>query len=1474
MGKHRKVKPKRVLGWLLTLAMVLVMLPATSLTAWAYSGSGTEAEPYVVAEFEDLRSLIKNAPKDGSTRYIKLGADIINEQNTDGLDLECDAGQQIDLDLNGHVFSRIGLSNDNMFYVWSGGKLTIRDSAGGGMVESQLSGNSSNTVLYCREGGEVIVEGGTFISNYGYCLCLDGTAVINGGTFKTNTSKVYAFLVNGYLTMNGGHISCTRSDSDAMLINGGSSVSLYAMTTNSRIVRMQSETESIMYSIPWSSQLMQGTIDSSIRIDPDSETGLIEIKSDVYTTEGSGTEADPYVVVDAELLWPMFYSAPRDGSTRYIRLGTNLDISSGRLQIVNDNIKINLDLNGHTLTTKYNYVKRGSLTIGDSAGGGELQGSIDAGGTGQLTINGGSYRYNGRIIDGQGRASVIINDGSFYGECYYDFSPLIYLNGDGPNSPPMTCVINGGRFINTNEEVGTGGIMLDYDATDVDMTLAALETNVRIIKTYDKDASGIMSDIPSTSVLELYGDNNREDDNDILTVDKSTGLIRIVKYLPISSVDITGVVEPAVGETPKMTADVSVTGADKTKVAWFDWDGNRYLTDSDKFEADHTYMLMVTLEAREGYAFETTNSALAISVNGSKGFLGMANSKKVTCCCLFDPLPAVLTGRVQFTSAANVGKEIQKVLVGGTLANVDDAALHYQWEIHNGGSWEAVTVSNGTERNYIPTAEQAGKELRIVITADGYEGSVVSDGITVTKQYNPAAPTYAPTLRTGKGTDGKFSVLRVTIKRGQDYVWREGKVSDLSTLDWSVNAITAADGTDYADVTGLTEGSTYYVYTRFSETDEMQAGAGIRFSSIKMQSLQYLQKVILENYSDYGDGNTIYIPVGETVTIGVGAYPTGATSWSNFTFGDPSLSTAVYEVTSGSQVTQGAMPSSITLKGNGTGIGTLKAYYNGGMYDYGSWGVRVYDPSDPATYNVSFTDRPRYEDKSLTVGDSFTPESPDPGLMLPSEANDRYVYKWYVYEGVADVYGSPYGMTGENGYLRVDPDTGRVTALSAELDANKGSQYQPYVNLYAVNKNDSSQYTQVTSYKVTVNAEGEIPAESIAVLPSAKALAPGGEVTLQAVVSPTNHTSGAVIWSRVSGSDAVTVDAGTGRVTVAETAVSGTTATIRASVGSLTSDCLITVSDGASVSSMRLGGANRYETAALIAKEAFPEGADEMILVTGSKFPDALAASGYAGAKNCPLLITSLKALKPEIQSLLTDTWKGRVKTVTIIGGGFDPAVSAALRACGVETIKTIAGADRYETAEKIFLAGLKEGLFTYDACVVATGATAADALSVSPWTYKYHMPILLAKKGNKSLTPSEQAIVKNFNKVYIVGSEGVVNDPVVNAMTGKVERLAGNNRYETSVKIAKRFAEPGTFNTITFASGKDNSFPDALCGAMLAGQRSGPVILVSGNEAINAVMYSYLLRDFASTLSNDLYFFGAANVLSDTCKDKIESLF
>ncbi|MDO4478533.1 MAG: cell wall-binding repeat-containing protein [Lachnospiraceae bacterium] len=294
----------------------------------------------------------------------------------------------------------------------------------------------------------------------------------------------------------------------------------------------------------------------------------------------------------------------------------------------------------------------------------------------------------------------------------------------------------------------------------------------------------------------------------------------------------------------------------------------------------------------------------------------------------------------------------------------------------------------------------------------------------------------------------------------------------------------------------------------------------------------------------------------------------------------------------------------------------------------------------------------------------------------------------------------------------------------------------------------------------------------------------------------------------------------------------------------------------------RLGGDNRYGTVAKVAAEAFPTGADEIILINGAKFPDALSASGYAGAKNCPLLLTSLKELKPEIKNLLTNTWQGRVKTVTIIGGGFESAVLEALQKCGVENIRTIAGKDRFETAEILARVGLQEGLYTTDACVVATGATAADALSISPWSYKYHMPLLLAGKSTKSLTSAGQALVQQFDKVFVVGSEKILNDPVVAGMPN-VERLAGDDRYATSLKIAERFADPETCLTLTFAAGGNNNFPDALGGAMLAGYYDSPMILVSMKEPNNKNTYQYVSDTFGDT-GNRVYVLGSNVVLTD----------
>ena len=277
MSNTKKAKPKRLLSLLLTLAMVLGMLPVMSMTASAYSGSGTEADPYIVTDYEELRSVMLNAPENFKTRYIKLGADVSNDKNEDGIGLLLTYGQCVDLDLNGYDISRIGISNDNIFSAMNGAKLTIRDSVGDGTVISKLAGDRMTAVLYCYRNGEIIVEGGTFKSEYGTAVLVEGYVTINGGTFIAN--KEHTIIVNdtdyGLLSMNGGHVSNNGYNNYSIFLSVECKAKLCALTADAKIYSYSST--NFHNFIPESSALTKGYFKYDYEILPDEETGLIEI---------------------------------------------------------------------------------------------------------------------------------------------------------------------------------------------------------------------------------------------------------------------------------------------------------------------------------------------------------------------------------------------------------------------------------------------------------------------------------------------------------------------------------------------------------------------------------------------------------------------------------------------------------------------------------------------------------------------------------------------------------------------------------------------------------------------------------------------------------------------------------------------------------------------------------------------------------------------------------------------------------------------------------------------------------------------------------------------------------------------------------------------------------------------------------------------------------------------------------------------
>ena len=96
------------------------------------------------------------------------------------------------------------------------------------------------------------------------------------------------------------------------------------------------------------------------------------------------------------------------------------------------------------------------------------------------------------------------------------------------------------------------------------------------------------------------------------------------------------------------------------------------------------------------------------------------------------------------------------------------------------------------------------------------------------------------------------------------------------------------------------------------------------------------------------------------------------------------------------------------------------------------------------------------------------------------------------------------------------------------------------------------------------------------------------------------------------------------------------------------------------------------------------------------------------------------------------------------------------------------------------------------------------------------------------------------MTKKLIAAADGI-------APSGKVTRIGGKNRYETSYKIAEYFikrtnAVPVPFGTTAFAHGDDDRFPDALAGGQLCISMPAPIILVKENKTtMPAIIKSYM---------------------------------
>ena len=246
----------------------------------------------------------------------------------------------------------------------------------------------------------------------------------------------------------------------------------------------------------------------------------------------------------------------------------------------------------------------------------------------------------------------------------------------------------------------------------------------------------------------------------------------------------------------------------------------------------------------------------------------------------------------------------------------------------------------------------------------------------------------------------------------------------------------------------------------------------------------------------------------------------------------------------------------------------------------------------------------------------------------------------------------------------------------------------------------------------------------------------------------------------------------------------------------------------------RIYGKDRIDTSIQIAK-SYIKTSKFAILANQNNFPDSLSATVLSKKYNAPILLTDAKKSD---KSLIQEIKRLQTKYFVKIGGEKSISNEVAKQLLPEKSkVRSFKGADRYATNAEI----IKE-FKDADTCIIASGENFADSLSIGAYATKNGYPIVLVQKNKINDVTRQVLKDSKIKKCYIVGGENSVSKSLEKELPQVIERIAGNDRYETSLKIADKFYKDA--QGAYLASGE--VFADSLAINPIAAKFDVPLIL------------------------------------------------
>lgn len=292
----------------------------------------------------------------------------------------------------------------------------------------------------------------------------------------------------------------------------------------------------------------------------------------------------------------------------------------------------------------------------------------------------------------------------------------------------------------------------------------------------------------------------------------------------------------------------------------------------------------------------------------------------------------------------------------------------------------------------------------------------------------------------------------------------------------------------------------------------------------------------------------------------------------------------------------------------------------------------------------------------------------------------------------------------------------------------------------------------------------------------------------------------------------------------------------------------------------RIAGKTRIHTAIEASKLVYKGEVDTVILAGYSGEADALTGTLIATHNNAPLLLTHKNKVSDD---LIPELERLKAKKIILLGGNVAISKDVENQLKSKYEVQRLAGNNRAETAVKVASNVVGENT---EHIFLALGYNdqLADALAIGPVSAMEKSPILLTQ--SKKLPKETEEAIRNLNvkKVTIIGGYTAIDREIENklkALDLAVDRISGNNREDTALKIASEYF-PEAKNTIV-ASGWN--YADALIGGYLGAYYKIPILLTT-NKSLSPITNQYIKSN-----SQHSYLLGGDTVVTKEVYDNIK---